>query len=65
MGATSDAARFPPEQRERMRQAILGELIRARDTAVAAGVPAEAVAELLDERRRAIEAGTGPSPDTG
>jgi hypothetical protein len=63
MGETSDAARFSPEQRERVRQAILDELIRARDAAIAAGVPAEAIAEMIDERRRAIESDlSGDSP---
>jgi hypothetical protein len=57
MGETSDAARFSPEQRERVRQAIFAELIRARDAAIAAGVPAEALADMIDERRRAIESG--------
>jgi hypothetical protein len=70
MGETSDAgARFSPEQRERVRQAIVGELIRAWDAAVAAGVPADALAGIIEARRRAIEAsvsgGTGDSSADG
>jgi hypothetical protein len=57
MGETSDrGARFSPEQREQVRQAIVGELIRAWDAAVTAGVPADTLAEIIEERRRAIEA---------
>jgi hypothetical protein len=63
MGETSDAAaRLSPEQRERVRQAIIGELIRAWDAAVSAGVPAEALAGIIDERRRAIEADLDGDP---
>ena len=62
MGETSDGARFSLEQRERLRQAILGELIRAWDAAVAAGVPAEALVDIVNERRRAIESGLAEDP---
>jgi hypothetical protein len=54
--ASDDDARFSPEQRERVRQAIIEELIRAWEAAVTAGVPADALADIIDERRRAIEA---------
>jgi hypothetical protein len=62
MGETSDVARFSPEQRERVRRAILGELIRAWDAAVAAGVPAEALVDIINERRRTIESGLSGEP---
>ena len=44
-----------PEQRERMQRAILAELRRIHDEALAAGVPPATIARVVEERRRALE----------
>ena len=56
----STGAPLTPEQRERIQRAILAELRRIRDEALAAGVPPETIARVVEERRRALDE---PSPD--
>jgi hypothetical protein len=56
----STGAPLTPEQRERMQRAILAELRRIRDEAIAAGVPPATIARVVEERRRALD----PSDDT-
>jgi hypothetical protein len=43
-----------PEQRARLQEVITAELRRAWDEAVAAGVPADRLAEVVERRRREI-----------
>lgn len=47
-------AGLSPEQRARLQQTITAELRRAWDEAVADGVPAERLAEVVERRRREI-----------
>jgi hypothetical protein len=53
-GTSDDGGRLSPEQRALLREAITAELRRAWDEAVAAGVPAERLAEVVERRRREI-----------
>ena len=51
----SAGAPLTPEQRDRIQHAILTELRRIRDEALAAGVPPETIARVIDERREALD----------
>jgi hypothetical protein len=65
-GTDGPGERLSAEQRERLTAAIAAELGRVWDAAVAAGVPPEKLAEVVEERRRAIQsevAGAGSGGD--
>jgi hypothetical protein len=57
----STGAPLTPEQRERMQRAILAELRRIRDEALAAGVPPATIDRVVEERRRALDTTEDPS----
>jgi hypothetical protein len=52
--AEPSGGRLTPEQRALLQQTITAELRRAWDEAVAAGVPAERLAEIVEKRRLEI-----------
>ena len=60
-GNSGGTGRFSPEQRELLERTITAELRRLWDEAVAAGVPAEALAEVIEQRRQAILSALGGS----
>jgi hypothetical protein len=59
----STGAPLTPEQRARMQRAILAELRRISDEALAAGVSPAAVARVVEERRRALDETEEPPTD--
>jgi hypothetical protein len=61
---SGDDGRLSAELRARLRETIAAELRRAWDEAVAAGVPTERLAEVVEQRRREIMSG-GVGSDAG
>jgi hypothetical protein len=53
-GTSGGGSRLSPEQRAVLQHTITVELRRAWDEAVAAGVPAERLAEIVEKRRREL-----------
>lgn len=54
--AEPTGAPLTPEQREQMQRAILAELRRISAEALEAGVSPAAIAKVVEERRRALDA---------
>jgi hypothetical protein len=60
---SGDDGRLSAEQRARLRETIAAELRRVWDEAVAAGVPADRLAEVVEQRRREIMSAVVGSDD--
>lgn len=52
--SSGESGRFSPEQRELLQRIITAELRRLWDEAASAGISADALADVIEQRRQAI-----------